>query len=184
MDTKNTIDFIIRDLRETRVIINDFKNYPEIPILQIELALSKCKSAEELMRLLQLSPVQQADTETTLTVLTTPDPEKVKAIIQETAEIDIPKAEKTGHRVTETGQKGKAITILADAISLNEKFIFVKEIFSGDQANYKEAIKKLNRVENINDAKAIIMSYTGEIEENDAFLRLIELVKRKISVNE
>src|SRR5512137_253303 len=55
MDLKKTIDYIIKDLREARDIIDDLKNYPEVPLIQIELAKSKCKSAEELISLLKNS---------------------------------------------------------------------------------------------------------------------------------
>ena len=53
MDLKKTIDFIINDLREARDIIDDLKNYPDVPLIQIELAKSKCKSAEDLIGLLK-----------------------------------------------------------------------------------------------------------------------------------
>jgi hypothetical protein len=53
MDFNTTIDIIIKDLREAREIIDDFKNYPGVPELQVELAKSKCKSAEEIIALLK-----------------------------------------------------------------------------------------------------------------------------------
>ena len=53
MDFNSTIDLIIKDLDEAREIIDDFKNYPDVPFLQIELAKSKCKSASEVISLLK-----------------------------------------------------------------------------------------------------------------------------------
>ena len=53
MDFNKTIDIIIKDLREAREIIDDLKNYPGVPQLQIELIKSKCKSAEEIIALLK-----------------------------------------------------------------------------------------------------------------------------------
>ena len=53
MDFNTTIDIIIKDLREAREIIDDLKNYPGVPQLQVELAKSKCKSAEEIIALLK-----------------------------------------------------------------------------------------------------------------------------------
>lgn len=185
MEIKNTIDYIIRDLREARVIISDFKNYPEIPVLQIELALSKCKSAEELMTILKDSGDKFINNNVIAAPVKVSEPEEVTEtiIIKEDKPVITPMA-KTGTPLTSGSVQGKRITNLADAISLNEKFIYVKEIFAGDQQAYKDAIKKLNNTGNINDAKAIIMSYTGGIEENESFLKLIELVKRKLSLNE
>jgi hypothetical protein len=42
MDFKATVDLIIKDLDEAREIIDDLKNYPGVPHLQVELAKSKC----------------------------------------------------------------------------------------------------------------------------------------------
>jgi len=52
MDLKAVIDIILRDLKEAGNLIDDLKNKPKFPDLQIELARSKCKSAEELIKLL------------------------------------------------------------------------------------------------------------------------------------
>ena len=66
----------------------------------------------------------------------------------------------------------KPITNLADAIGLNDKFYYIKEVFSGNHSSYEEAIKKLNMAENINDARAIIMSYTGNNDESTAIVQI------------
>jgi hypothetical protein len=53
MDFNATIDLIIRELEEAREIIDDLKRYPGAPVLQIELARSKCKNAGEVISLLK-----------------------------------------------------------------------------------------------------------------------------------
>jgi hypothetical protein len=53
MDFNTTIDIILKDLREVREIIDDLKNYPGLPMLQVELAKAKCRSAEEVIALLK-----------------------------------------------------------------------------------------------------------------------------------
>jgi hypothetical protein len=62
MDFNSTVDLIINDLEEARKIIDDFRNYPGVPLLQIELAKSKCKSAAELIALLKSSVVTEPET--------------------------------------------------------------------------------------------------------------------------
>ena len=52
MDLKSVINIILRDLKEASDLIDDLKNKPDFPELQIELARSKCKSAEELIKLI------------------------------------------------------------------------------------------------------------------------------------
>ena len=56
MDLKATLDIIIKDLEETRDIIDDLKAYPGVPLLQIELAKSKCRSVGEMIALLKDIP--------------------------------------------------------------------------------------------------------------------------------
>ena len=53
MDFNATIDLIIKDLRDASDIIDDLKKYPGVPLLQVELAKSKCKSAGEVIALLK-----------------------------------------------------------------------------------------------------------------------------------
>ena len=52
MELKPTIDIILKDLQEARKIVDDLKKYPGVPVLQIELAMAKCRSAEDVLRLL------------------------------------------------------------------------------------------------------------------------------------
>lgn len=52
MDLKSAINIILRDLKEAGDLIDDLRNRPEFPELQIELARSKCRSAEELLKII------------------------------------------------------------------------------------------------------------------------------------
>jgi hypothetical protein len=220
MDLCKTIDFIINDLRETRLIIDDLKNYPDVPLFQIELAKSKCKSAEDLITLLKdfkeinssESIPSDANQETAKVIERIEEPVETniiednsrqiveslqpsaskksgKAILSDrfrenTRSINEKIGNSQGKDDINSMLKGKPITSLADAIGINDKFYYIREIFSGNHTSYNEAIKKLNFVDNFDDGRAVIMSYTGNNEENEAVLQLLELVKRKISFNE
>ena len=80
--------------------------------------------------------------------------------------------------------KSRPLGDLTEAIGINDKFLFIREIFNGDQLSYNEAIAKLNKVDNLSDAKAVIMSYTGEGAANEAVTQLLDLVKRKLPADE
>jgi DNA-binding protein H-NS len=220
MDFNTTIDIIIKDLREAREIIDDLKQYPGVPEIQIELAKSKCKSAEEVIALLktmkQHGKAQQENrVESVENVEEGEKFEEVKRTIN-IDPVELPESvpqKKSREKPVETNivadrfsgksntfneqigiiksegdishaMKSKHVSNLTEAIGINDKFLFVREIFSGDQSSYNEAIAKLNRVENISDAKAVIMSYTGEGEENEAVKELLDLVKRKLPADE
>jgi hypothetical protein len=80
--------------------------------------------------------------------------------------------------------KTKPITSLQEAIGLNDKFLFMSEIFNGNKNDYSQAISRLESVENLTDARSIIMSYTGDNNESEAVIQLLDLVKRKLPSNE
>jgi hypothetical protein len=80
--------------------------------------------------------------------------------------------------------QSQPIDSLLNAIGINDKFLFIREIFKGNQVEYHQAISRLENAENMTDAKAVIMSYTGENNENDAVRQLLDLVKRKLPAHE
>ena len=80
--------------------------------------------------------------------------------------------------------KTKPLTSLSEAIGVNDKFHFIREIFDDNQKAYTQAISRLEIAESLSDARAVIMSYTGDGNENEAVKQLLDLVKRKLSSNE
>lgn len=220
MDFNSTVDLIIKDLDEAREIIDDFKNYPDVPLLQIELAKSKCKSASEVISLLkkiqvysktvgkkESIPVEPGDLPDPVEVINKPVEShtvNTKSItIKETTVSSQVKSgiiadtfivqsdtlnEQFGSLLDENDLnesiKLKPLVNLSDAIGVNDKFLFIREIFNGNPEAYNQAIKKLDETVSLSDAKAIIMSYTGENIESDAANQLFDLVKRKFPGNE
>jgi copper chaperone CopZ len=218
MDFNTTLDIIIKDLREAREIIDDLKNYPGVPTIQVELAKSKCKSAEEIIALLKTMKQEYQGSYGKIVE----GVEEVVAVVEELKqpvveifaiedEIAVPKkskkkpeeknivadkfsgmpetfneqlGNKTGDGDISNIIKSRPVSNLTDAIGINDKFLFVREIFNGDQLSYNEAITKLNNTDNLADAKAVIMSYTVEGDENNAVKQLLDLVKRKLPADE
>jgi hypothetical protein len=241
MDFNTTINIIIKDLREAREIIDDFKNYPGVPQIQVELAKSKCKSAEEIIALLKNQDhyklvekfekgksvkvpekIEETEKETLIEISEEVIPPSTQDGISTEAEIVTNKqaGQTTGEeekkvkgRKSETSivadkfshmsnifneqlgslkneedisavLKTKPVNDLFEAIGINDKFLYIREIFGGSQESYNEGISKLNKVDNLPDAKAVIMSYTGEGDENEAVKQLLDLIKRKLPADE
>ncbi len=80
--------------------------------------------------------------------------------------------------------KVKPVASLSEAIGINDRFLFIREIFDGNKETYSQAIAKLDKAENIDDALAIIMSYTGEKPENEAVTQLLDIIRLKLPDNE
>ena len=196
MDFNATIDLIIKDLNEASEIIDDLKKYPGVPALQVELAKSKCRSAGDVIALLK----SLGDTIPSEKVPVKDKPEKPESKGSQKKTADTPiladkftsasdlydeqsasiKAEKD----LSDHLKVKSITSLSEAIGISDKFLFMGEIFDGNKDAYTQAISRLDKAESLQDAMAIIMSYTGENTENEAVVQLLELVKLKLPSNE
>jgi hypothetical protein len=240
MEFNATIDLIIRDLEDARGIIDDLKKIPGVPVLQIELAKAKCKSAAEVISLLKQEEGSRSAAEIPLqreqkteveersdeippqreqkpkTEVEKPEPVTASRIPHaafpepQSPEIKIDNSakkpsegttigdsfshltsrfnEQLGNRKTDDDLSGmmklKPITSLTEAIGINDRFLYIREIFNGNKEAYSQAITKLENVTSIADARAIIMSYTGDSGENEAVKQLFDLVKRKLPADE
>jgi hypothetical protein len=244
MDFNATIDLIIKDLNDASGIIDDLKNYPGVPELQVELAKAKCKSAGEVIALLKSFKYQHVDQKCDKVIeppvkevlsaehkLSDADvmfhqpisPEGKKApgkplkikqdeenrekkaekmnsteksdnirhgssiIADKFANIPTSINEQIGTRKSEDVTeiiKSKHINSLNAAIGINDRFLFIREIFNGNKDAYEQAISRLELIESEVDAKAVIISYTGSNTETDAVKQLLDLVKRKLSPDE
>jgi hypothetical protein len=262
MDFNATLDIIINDLKEAREIIDDLKNYPGISLLQIELAKSKCKNAEEIISLLKTFPPtvetvtsagidhdtnkdpasgkqqepltlkemeKQSDPgKEIITEVRSENKEQEKLIVNEvnhSPETSQPELfeideEKTSGTVPEPERrikekkpdkpiiadkfskvsnivdeqlgthkrdddissvlKTKPVGNLKDAIGLNDKFLYIRELFDGNQRLYEEAMTKLNNSGSLDEARSVLTSYVGNDEENELVEQLLDLVKRKL----
>jgi hypothetical protein len=216
MEFNATIDLIIKDLDEASKIIDDLKNYPGVPALQVELAKSKCKSAGEVIALLKnmkdnlsvaITSPPVVKTSPTVVKTTPPDvitppsaekKEESKKNLKKVSESDII-ADNFSHlsnRFNEqTGSlksnvdvseilKKKPLTSLSEAIGVNDKFLFIREIFEGNKDAYNQALLRLENAHSLSDARAVIMSYIGDKAENEAVKQLLSLVKRKLPSDE
>jgi hypothetical protein len=233
MDLNTTIDFIIKDLKEAGDIIDDLKQYPGVPELQVELAKSKCRSASEVISLFRNLPGKVTHIREEISVPREEirqfkEPEKtiVSEHIQEvnkreivesnvkdnSAEATVKQAQTTKEPVESAiiadqylnmpesyyekirGSKHeddvleilhtKPLQSLNEAIGINDKFLFIREIFNGNGDLYNQAIKKLESVGNLAEARSVVMSYTGDNTENEAITQLLDLIKRKFPSNE
>jgi hypothetical protein len=210
MDFNSTIDIIIKDLDDARAIIDDLKKYEGVPALQVELAKSKCKSAADIIALLKtMNDIVPAAKEVPTQPQPKPKPQpkpqpqphpqpQPKVHIAEEKKIPIIADNFASLANTFNDQlvrmntdkdvtdilKTKQISNLSEAIGVNEKFMFIREVFHNNKDAYFQAISKLDSIESIADARAVIMSYTGDNNENEAVTQLLDLVKRKLSTDE
>jgi len=75
-----------------------------------------------------------------------------------------------------------AVKDLKLAIGINDKFLFINELFKGDPSVYNQAIEDLNKAKGMNEASASIDSYRNEYswaDNSEAYHRLKKIVMSK-----
>ena len=78
-------------------------------------------------------------------------------------------------------QKNK-ISDLKAAIGINEKFLFINELFKGDMQRYSDSINLINSQSGREEAELILNQLIGQLswkEESDAFQKFFELFNRR-----
>lgn len=77
--------------------------------------------------------------------------------------------------------QSKPINDINSAIGINDKFIFIRELFSGDKDLYMETIQVLNNFDTFENALEFLNDNFDWDNDNPNFERLKELVRRKYS---
>lgn len=219
MDFNSTVDLIIRDLNEARDIIDDLRNYPGVPAIQVELAKAKCKNAADVIALLktiksegstiqQVKPeiqqkpvyvpeVQKAEQNTEPGIKHPPEPvadqhesnEVHHSIIADRFSSQSTSLnEQLGSARDERDVSGtivsKPVTKLSEAIGVNDKFLFIREIFNGSPESYEQALSAVESAGGFSEARDIILGRDGIQGDSDAVKQLLSLVKRKFPSDE
>jgi len=76
------------------------------------------------------------------------------------------------------------ITDLKSAIGINEKFLFVNQLFEGNLQQYSAAIEKINTVQDLQAARQIAADLAGQMnwdDNNEHVKNFMELLERRFS---
>lgn len=73
----------------------------------------------------------------------------------------------------------KPIHNIEDAIGVNDKFLFIRELFSSNAGRYKETMDALNNASDFNSAYSYIEKNFEWDFENEAAQKLLELIRRR-----
>ncbi len=249
MDLKSTIGIILKDLKEARDIMDDLKNYPDVPEIQIELAKAKCRSAEEVLKFLSDKDFSLRGKENNIINSAASDiPEPDNEIIPDRDIIDVSEIsyfkknddapeenkesadskddnlslideivqpsdkpetetrkdvkdqkrkimadkftqqssinERIAHKRhdSESAEAGKhkPVNNLTEAIGINDRFQFVRELFNGNHDLYTSTIEELNNAATIDEAFDILTVASKSNKESETFDLMLDLVKRKL----
>ncbi len=87
--------------------------------------------------------------------------------------------EKPDQKDVSSKLKSKPIKDINTAIGLNDKFVFIRELFNGDKNQFSETIQLLNNFDTFDNAVSYLKdSFSWDFEDPNVE-RLVELVRRK-----
>ncbi len=81
----------------------------------------------------------------------------------------------------QTKLQNKPIHDLTKAIGINDKFLFIKELFNNNSELYNQTISHLNQLTDLNDAIIYLQENFEWDATNEVAINFIDLVRRKFS---
>ena len=80
-------------------------------------------------------------------------------------------------------RSARPIDDIASAIGINDKFYFIRELFSGDSLAYQDTIKRLNSASSLGEAMKILDESTVMGSDPAAQSAFVDVVRRKFNIN-
>jgi hypothetical protein len=212
MSYKNTIDAIYSSLTEIQNLLLQFEEKDELPRIEIDLAMSKLRNVYDLLLLLkdeatgdtaeiestkedrQIEPYEPRNIEKTeepqppRTSLHMSQGEKAKTVSDnyksETGSLNDSFSGNKSDQDLMAHLKSKPIGNLSSAIGINDKYEFIRELFSGNATLYENTLLELDDCKNFNDAYNYLIQNFNWNMDHEAVQRILELIRRKfITIN-
>ena len=160
---------------------SDFEDDANLPELEFEPTVAKEEPKEQGEPLVQQEEQVNAAPEASFSS-NNPEPqsatlaEKFSAGSKSLSETISPSQTGMGPRVF-----FQPITDLSSAIGLNDKFRFISELFDNDVSQYDEAITRINRAVNHDEASWILQKYHSNnwIQNDETLSRLKDFIRRR-----
>jgi hypothetical protein len=177
-ETKKAIPYIniIRDStreKEETMVLSDQEEAPspEEEIVVIEEEKIQVESKQEVEQTIE--PVEKADKIEGKTIIADKFQSKHRPFINE----NLGKS-KSGKDISSKIQS-KPISDLRASIGINEKFLFIKELFKGNNEYYNKSIDFLNQAGSLDNAMQYIHENFQWDRESETTTKFLELVQRK-----
>ncbi|MFA8432917.1 MAG: hypothetical protein ACEPOZ_00220 [Marinifilaceae bacterium] len=210
MDKTLLLQLIKKDLEDIQILFQHFEHHPLDMTKGMELAASKMENLNREFQMLQQnlgSPIEQptnnSNSEFQETILTPviepqlpPTEKQVENISTNEPEIikipeikpSVPKEELTTsikeseiHDILGEKLSSKGITDIRNGIGINDKFLFIRELFNNQPEEYKQTIEYINQSPSLRDAMEWLNSKFQWDQENPFVLQFLEITKRKFN---
>ncbi len=75
--------------------------------------------------------------------------------------------------------QSKKVDDIGKAIGLNDKFLYINELFNGDSVLYKQTIESLNNTDDLDTAISMLQTKFNWDRDDENALKFMDIVKRK-----
>ncbi len=191
MAYKNTFELISKDIQDIEKLVANFQNYSRIPDIEIDLALSKLRNVYDILLMFRESSPEPEKPEIVPAKETKPVVQEEKKEPEKKPVKDNPKppdvqgneqilAEKFKRESDlSTRLNASPIKSIAGTIGINDKFFFIRELFSGDAETFRQTMNTLDEAENFNNAYNYLVKTYGWDMDTEAVQKLLNLIRRK-----
>jgi hypothetical protein len=208
MSYRYTLEAALESLHEIEDLVKGFPGNGEIPAVEIDLTLQKLRNLYELM-LMMKKPGEEAigevaaalkkeeavaaaaaavkQEETAGEVAAATDGKKPKSTKKVQTLADQFRGGTTLHeslhkafnKEDDTLYHGKEVTDLLAAIGINDRFTFIRELFTSDAAAFEHTISTLNDASNFNDAYNYMIQHFDWDMDSEPVQLLLDIIRRK-----
>lgn len=164
-------------VKDMQTLLNDI----ELDIQELKCLMQAISSdANPTLKIVAKRNIQQmkARLEALQELLGEASPTAVVPPLEEVPAVTAPLAESASPILAERIKPAKD---LRHAISLNDSFRFVRELFAGDAARMNEVVRRLGEAPSLDKAMDIFASEVHPDEENEAAVDFMELLKKYFS---
>jgi hypothetical protein len=209
MDYKHTIDILSENIKELDEIVSGFAALERIPVLDLDLVLDKTRNLYEVLLLFKKSAIANNPDRTPDQKKAEPessapssdesksgsgDSDKGKKKQEEAPKILSDRFRKQTTSLNENMTQSKSVYDLSsrlqtkpisniqNAVGLNDKFLFINELFNGDADKYNETIETLNNATHFNEAYNFLVENFEWDMDNELVQKILDLIRRKLIV--
>ena len=175
----NDIELDIQDLKCLMQAISSDAN-PTLKIVakrNIQQMKARLEALQELLEEAPTAVVSPLEEPPAVTTPLTESVSPVESVIPDTVKMVCEEPE----TVPILAERIKPAKDLKHAISLNDSFRFVRELFAGDAARMNEVVRRLGEAPSLDKAMDIFASEVHPDEENEAAVDFMELLKKYFS---
>ena len=198
MSYRHTLEAALESLHEIEDLMKGFPGSSKIPEVEIDLALQKLRNLYELLLMIKKPPEEVAvavkKEEVATAVAVAVKKEEVAAEKKEARTgregktlADQFKGGTTLHeslhqtyaKEGETLAHAQPVTNLQAAIGINDRFTFIRELFSNDAASFENTINNLNDAASFNDAYNYMIQHFDWDMDSEQVQLLLDIIRRK-----